>query len=516
MKRLVFTAAAILAVLGLLAGCGEDSSSSSSGPAALTPPGSVVFVEGTVRPEGSLKSDVDSIASTVAGIDNLGEFVAGKLEDSARDDGQPFDYATEVEPWLGDRAGVSFARLEDGDLSDPLIAVESTDPGATQVFVDKQAEGSDDPFRDASYEGVEFKVGGSEDDAIGVVGDLLVIAEDERAFKAAVDASEGESLADEARFADAIASVSEGSLADVYVDVAGLLEQGDVEIEDQVLKVLQEAGIDPREATAVASLVPGADQIEIDVRSDMSEAEVQGADAPELLGELPADSFAAFAFGGIGEQLEKVLDEIDAEGIPGQVPPNQLKSGLKEAGIDLDSFVGSLQDIGAFAVGSSEASLGGALVLTTEGSRATNTVANIGMLLRGAGVSGVTALSGNASGFSVRSPDLGSKPLVVAAQGQRIAIGYGLPVTLAGLAAGPGRTLSDNPAYDDAVFSLGDTPIVGFAGGPAALRLADSLIPASEEGFEEAKRYLRSVRFLAIGSGPETDPATARLIVGLK
>jgi hypothetical protein len=140
------------------------------------------------------------------------------------------------------------------------------------------------------------------------------------------------------------------------------------------------------------------------------------------------------------------------------------------------------------------------------------------MLLRQVNVAGVTALSGKNSGFSVRSDDLGDKPLVVAAREGRIAIGYGLAPTLAGLAteSGKGRTLSDNPAYDDAVAALGDTPIGGFASGPAALRLADSLIPNSDSDFNEAKKYLNSIRFLALGSASQEDLATAKLIVGLK
>ena len=515
MKSPLLAVLAAFAGLALLAGCGDEPSSSSD-PAGFAPPGSLVYVEGTVRPTGSLKSDVDSIASKVAGVDNLGEFVVEELESSARDDGEPVDYATEIEPWLGERAGVAFADLRDGDPSDFAAAVESTDAAATQEFIDKQVEISKDGYRDVSYEGVEFKVGGDEDQAVGVVGDFLVLAEDEQAFKDAVDASSGDSLADEARFVGAWKATSEGALADVYVDVGGLIERSGDTIDPQARQILGNAGIDPSDATAVASVIPGADHVEVDLSSDLGGERAPTGDASKLLGSLPADSFAAFAASGFGQQLEEALDTLDEEGIPGEIPPNQLKSGLKEAGIDLDSIVGSLEDAAVFAVGGNESSLGGALVLTTEGSQVTNTVSNLGLLLRSAGVSGVTALTGKASGFSVRSPDLGDKPVVVAAQGERLAIGYGLPATLTGLAAGSGKTLSDSPTYKTAVSALGDTPIGAFVDGPAALRLADSFVPASDSGFEEAKRYLKSIEYLALGSAAEGDLTTAKLIVGLK
>ena len=235
-----------------------------------------------------------------------------------------------------------------------------------------------------------------------------------------------------------------------------------------------------------------------------------------LLGSLPGRSFAGLAFSGFGEQLQESIDSIDAEGIPGIGPAGELKSGLKSAGIDLEAISASLEDAGIFAVGSSEASLEGALVLTTRGSSATDSVADLESLLRLAGEPGVKPLGGRVSGFSVRTPELGPKPLVVAAGKGRIAIGYGLVATLSGLASDSGATLSDNPAYDDALASLGDTPIVGFADGPASLRLADSLIPRSDEDFESVKRFLGKVRFLALGSSSGIDPATAKLIVGLE
>ena len=96
-------------------------------------------------------------------IDDLGGLIVEELESSASDDGEPVDFAKEVEPWLGEKAGVAFERpRQDGDLTEPVIAVETTDAEATQGFVDAQAEQSKEPYEDVSYEGVDFKVGGSE------------------------------------------------------------------------------------------------------------------------------------------------------------------------------------------------------------------------------------------------------------------------------------------------------------------------------------------------------------------
>jgi hypothetical protein len=516
MPRRLFAAIALAAVIAL-AGCG-GSDSSGSNVAEVAPPGVPVFVEGTLRPSGDLKSNTDAIATQVAGIDNLGDYVVEKLEESAEDDNEPFDFEKEVEPWLGERAGVFFEKLEGEDFSGTGVIVESTDTAATQEFIDTQAKDSEEPYRSGSYEGVDYEVGGSEDDAIGVIGDFLFMGEDEQVFKEAVDASQGESLAGEDTFAKAISAASDGSLADVFVDVGKLIDQSGGQIDPQARQILGNAGIDPSEATAVASVVPGSDQLALDFSSDLAGQEAPTGDASDLLGSLPGNAFAGFAVSGFGKQVKEAIDSLDKEGIPGTIPPGQLKTGLKQLGIDLEGLAGSLQDAGIFAVGNSESSLGGALVLTTTGSEATDTIDNIGQLLRSVQVEGVTALSGKYSGFSIRSDELGDKPLVVTAKEGRMVIGYGLPATLSGLLSesDKGNTLSDDPAYSDAVASLGDTPISGFADGPGALQLADALIPSSESDFEDAKKYLKNIRFLALGSITQDELATAKLIVGFK
>ena len=518
-RPLLPTLAATAAIA--IAGCGGggDSSSDSAGFAA---PGSLVFVEAELRPTGKMKADVDEIASTVADADSLGDLIVSELESSASEDGEPLDFAKEVEPWLGEKAGVAFQRLdEDGDPSDPVIAVETTDAAATQEFIDDQAAQSSDSFEDGSYEGIDFKVGGSDDNGVGVIDDFLVIAEGEKGFKAAVDAAQGDSLADEARFADAISAASDGSLADVYVDVGGLLEASDDEVDPQAREILQNTGIDPSEATAVASIIPGSDQIQVDISSDPGGEEPPSGDASELLGSMPADSFAAIGATEFGDQLTEAIDELDKTGIPDEgVPPNQLKSTLKAAGIDLDEIAGSLEDAAVFARGSSESSLAGALVATSDSGEAAETVANLGVLLRNSGTPGVTAVSSNGvSGFSVRSSELGDKPLVVVSKAGRVAIGYSLAPALAGLDTESGETLSESASYKAAVSALGGTPISAFVDGPGALRLADSMITPSDDDFEdfqEAKPYLEHVEYVAIGTGTDGDLATAKMIIGVE
>lgn len=514
--RLVLPAL-LAALAGLfVAGCGGGSDDSgSTEAAALAPPQAPIFIDFTVRPEGETKQNIEALAKDLAGIDDLGGLIVGELEKSAAEDGEEVDFEKEIEPWLGEKGGLFLQEYEEDDFEGYGAAVEATDEDAARDFINKQIEADDKESKDGSYEGVDFKV--QEDETtIGVFDGFVVFAENEAIFKTMVDASGGENLADEDDFTSAISNVPDNSAADVYVDIGALIEESGNEIDADTQTFLDSVGIEPREATAVASLIPGSDQIEIDLSSNLSGDNPPSGDASELLESLPATSVAAFASAEFGKRFNEGIDQIDEQGIEGEVPPNQLKKTLKKAGIDLESIASSIGDVGAYVTGNSESSLGGAMILTTDdATQAKNTVSNIGLFLRSAGAPGITRITKGASGFSIRSPELGRQPVVVAAKGSRIAIGYGLAPTLASFEES-GQTLADSPAYKEAVSALDGTPITAFVDGPSALNLASAMVPAGEEEFEEAEQYLQKVDYLAIGSEASDGLATAKLILGVK
>lgn len=507
----------LLAAVGALlaAGCGGGSSSGTD-PASVAPASTPMYIDFTIRPEGATKTNIEELAQKLAGIDDLGGLIVSELEESATEEGEEIDFEKEIKPWLGERAGFIYPKFQGGDFHDFAAAIQVTDAGEAEAFVVKQSERGKEEFEDGSFEGVDFKVG-EDGTTVGVIGELLVIASEEEVFKEVVTASEGESLADQSAYTDAIANVPSESAADVYVDIGGLIGEAEASNEvDQSTKLFFEnVGVELKEATAVASLVPGTDQLEIDVSSNATGENPPSGDGSKMLESLPRRSVAAFASAEFGKRFNEGIDQIDENGIPGQVPPHQLKQALKQAGIDLESIASSIGDVGVFVEGNSERNVSGAMVLATENAtQAKNTVSNLGLFLRASGLPGVTALNGEASGFSIRSPELGRQPLVVIAKGERIAIGYGLASARAGVAES-GETLADSPAFKEAVSALGNTPIAAFVDGPAALKLVSALVPPGEEGFREAKRYLTKIDYLAAGSEASGGLATAKIIVGV-
>jgi len=307
--RLVLLATAATAALAV-AGCGGSGDSGSSDPATLAPPKSPLFIEATLRAEGELKSNIDSLAQSIGGVDDLGGLIVSEIEKSADASDGEFDYAKEVEPWLGDKGGLFFQEYDGDDFEGYGVAIQTTDTDATQAFIDKQAEESDEVPEEGSYEGVDYEVQADDGTTIGVVGDFLVFAEDTATFKQMVDASDGESLADEDTFSSTVDAAPSGSFADVFVDIGGLIDQSGGTIDPEARQFLDSAGIEPDEATAVASLVPGSDQLEIDFSSDLGGQKPPTGDASELLGSLPAGSVAAFASADFGDRFEEAIDDM--------------------------------------------------------------------------------------------------------------------------------------------------------------------------------------------------------------
>jgi Protein of unknown function (DUF3352) len=510
--RLVLSTAALAAALAL-AGCGGGSSSSPD-PATVMPPSSPVYIEADLSPDGEVSADLDALARNVFDVEDLGEFIVTKVNEEAADSDEPFDYERDVAPWLGESAGIALSDYDGDDFNAGSFAIATTDTAAAHAYIDKFAGGDEEPAEDRSYEGVDYKLDPDDGEVFGVVGEFFVFAQEESSFKSTVDASNGESLAEQEVFIEATGALPSGSVGDVYADIGALIEESGDELDEESRTFLEISGLEYEEATLVASVVPGADRLVVEIGTDFSGKKPFGGDGSKALAALPASSLAALSSSEFGKRVGAAFDNLDAKGDE-DIAPHELKDIYKEQfGIDVDQLTASIGEAGLYAEGSSEETLTGALVLEMKSaSEAANTVANVGLLLRATGVEGFTALGGEASGFSVRNDDLGRQPLVVLTEDKRLVIGYGQRTAETAL-SGDGPTLGESPLYKQAVSALGETPIAAYADGPKALRLAADML-SDDDDFKQAEPFLEKITYLALGSAPEGDRTAAKLIVGL-
>lgn len=511
----VLLLAAALATV-VVAGCGGSSNSGGGDPAALAPTSAPVYLEANLAPEAKESEALDELTQKVLGIDNVGEFIAEELEGAALGEGEKFNFEEEVEPWLGEKAGMYLAGYDGNNFHGYGVALETTNSGEAEEFIEKRVEANGKGDEEGEFEGNKYFVEPEDESVLGVIGDYLAFGETVSDFEEMVKTSEGEGLNEAAKFKEAEEGAPESGIGSVYVDIGGLIEEAKGQIPAETEAGFELLQIEPRNATAVATVIPHSEQVEVDFSTNLGKATAPTGDATALLESLPATADAAFASPEFGKSLSESIDRLDENGIAGQIKPGELKPALETVGINLDSIAASIGDIGGFAEGSSMRSLGGAIVIETDSaSEAKNTVSNIGLLLRAIGTAGVTAVSGEISGFSVRSASIGPKPLIVGASGEKIVISYGPKAAAQALRTNT-KTLGTTADFEAAKSALGSTPIGVFANGGPTLKLVEAVIsPEDQEKISGVKPFLQKVSYVAIGSESKGAATTAKMIVGL-
>lgn len=510
---------------------GGDSDDANSALAKYVPADAAVYVEGSVRPEQGLSDDVDELATKLTGkplSDTIDEALAGAQEGDV-------SYEDDVEPWLGEDAAMYVAgdlaneitdsaaagdtslglddtsgAMDSGD-QDVGIVAETTDVDATQSFIDKAA--GPGGATDGEYEGFSYKVSKDDDSVLGIVDDYVVFATTEEVFKAMVDASKGDNLEGTSAFSEVSGKAAEGSLLNLYVNhdplLAATRSSGfDATAFDSAL------GMDVSDTATIVSLVPTADEISL-VGATNLEPAFESGDPSAVLETFPADSLFAFGTGDIGTNATRIIETIDEEGIEGVVEPGQIGKELDKAsndGLDIRSIVESLETVGLFVSGDSVNTLGGALVATTsDPGPLKNTLGAFSSIIGlAADNTRVKPLGGGQTGFSVKTPELPGRPVVIAVEGDRLVIAVGMAAAKQALSAG-GETLAGSDSYKAALDSLGGENVDLFA-DPGAI---SSLVPAGmDPGVDEFTKILNKFEYMVSGSGSEDN--TFEFNVGVK
>ncbi|HTR74705.1 MAG TPA: DUF3352 domain-containing protein [Solirubrobacterales bacterium] len=518
LKLSVLVLAAVLAAAIAVAGCG-GSSGGGGEPASLAPERAPVYLEVDLGPEAKTSEELNELTHNVLGIENVGSFIVEELEQQALGEGQSFSYQEEVEPWLGEKAGMYLTGYDGDEFEGYGIAIETKNAGEAEEFLEKRVESGGEAPEEGEFEGVTYYVDPEDESVIGVIGDYLAFGQTKADFEEMVKVSEAdEGLGGSERFTKTMESVESGALGSVYVDIGALIEEAKGLISAETEAFFDLVQIEPKHATAVATVIPHSEQIEINFATNVGTETPPSGNATPMLESLPATADAAFATPEYGKNFKEGIDELDEDGIPGQIEPGELKGALETVGINLDSIAESIGDVGAFVEGASMGSLGGALVIeTSNATQAKSAIGHVGTLLRATGTPGVTAISGNVTGFSVRSAELGEKPLIVGAAGEKVVIAYGTKAAAQALRTG-GKTLGSTADFEAAKSTLGSTPMNGFIDGGPTLKLVEALLSPEELAkIEEARPFLQKVAYIAVGAEDKGEEITAeKAIVGFR
>ncbi len=432
--RAKLAGAALLAGVGVaLAGCGSSNTGGTAAdPADAVPATAVLYAGASVRPTGSEKTAALAAGKALTHQANpyLRLLAALQTPGSAK-----LDYAREVAPWLGPRAGVFLTSLGSSSALTSLLAqgllgtsstgafafgssgaqgaivLDTSNTAKARSFLSTQATKAG--AHATSFHGVSYEAS-SGGVAFGLIDRFAVIGS-ESGVHSAIEATQGGSaLVHASGYSKLLAAAPSSALAHIYARPASLTQastQGALEGLMRGLAGSHEANI---------SLVPSAGSLSLDADTlapgNSGEAGGLLAADPEsgrALSELPGEAWLAIGLGHVGKTLEQ--DTRDLQGLAslgsslgGGAPESSagisvggLISGLITPLIELGAenaqarreFASWMGSAGIFASGANLLELKGAVVISSSNPTASRAaVAELGAQLRKGGAS-VTSTS---------------------------------------------------------------------------------------------------------------------------
>lgn len=504
----ILGAAALVVILVIVLGGGDDDAA--EGPAGIVPESAPVYMDFSLRPEGEAKESAEAALGAILDTSDPGAEIVSLVEQEAREEGEDFDYEEDIAPWLGERFAVYLTAVGSDDKSQGGFIIETSDPDRALEFIREQED--EEPEEEKEYEGVDYTID-SDGDAFGVIDDFLV-GGDESSFKAAVDAADGDSLGEADEFEDSIDELSSDRLATLYVPVQKFLDAiAEEELGSQerefVEKALGEAAEEPVLGQVTASAT--------DVSLELSAGGGAETEQSTLLESLPADAWLGIGFGDVGAAIDQGVDSIDDAGVDSETISAQVKAQL---GVELDALTAALGEAAIFVSGTTVADLGGALIIQDKDTTVTaNLLDRLQTIIarQSQGTVRVQPLPGPEAGFQVVDPS-GEvpKPVQVVQSNGKIIVGYGADFArqASRIAQAP-NTVAESPAFEGAQEAVGDLGLDLFLAFEPVFALAESEGASADPDYRQAKAYLESLAFLAVGSGSDGDRSTVRLIVGL-
>src|SRR5512133_2826542 len=296
----------------IAAGCGSSSGSGGGDdPAALVPAGAPLYLEGVVRPDGQVRTDLEGALKKIMRTDDPGAKIQQLIDDSGKRDDVTFK--DDVEPWLGDRVGFAITALHNGQDADYAAVIDSKDDGKAEKLLAKQ-EGT----VKRSYNGTDYRFDAKEKTATALIDHRVVVAT-EGGLKAIVD-GKGKDHLDQANGLTAVRSkVAQDRIGLFYLDVQGL-----------VRAIAQQASSDPQVGALVQSFASAAprtlgaalqaqpDALRVDAVSiGTPKSSTPAGSGADVLATLPGNAWLGLGVGNLGQTLDRVVQTVAGGGITG-------------------------------------------------------------------------------------------------------------------------------------------------------------------------------------------------------
>jgi hypothetical protein len=500
----------------IAAGCGSSSGSGGDDdPAALIPASAPLYVEGVVRPDGKVGSDLEGALKKILRTDDPSAKIRQLVDDSGKQD--DISFKDDVEPWVGDRVGFALTALHNGRDADYAAVIDSKDDDKAEQLLAKQKG----DIVKRSYKGTDYRFDRKEKTATALIEHRVVVGT-EGGLKAIVDAK-GKDHLDQVNGLEAVRSkVAQDRIGLFYLDVQGL-----------VRTIAQQASSDPQVGALMQSFASAApktlgaalqaqpDALRVDAVSiGTPKSSTTGGSGADVLATLPGDSWLGLGVANLGQTLDRVVQTVAGGGGITGVGVNALLGQFKQqTSLDLrQDVLAWMGDAGVFVGGTTSADLGGALVIkTTDPAKTRRTMKVLERFARAqSGGTKITALHGKGidDGFTAHDP---TGPAVrVALAGERFVVAIGGKDVLA-QAISPGQQLGSSPAFTAAAGKLGNGLRPSFYLDFTQVTKLIETFAGTDADFQKAKPYLDAFGTIVAGAKSEGSGVTrSRFVVTLR
>jgi Protein of unknown function (DUF3352) len=548
LRRVTHLAFAMVSLIGgvALAGCG--SSGSSGDPASLVPVSAPLYASLAIKPSGGASGDASTAAKELTHLTEPYGSLAQALLSSA---GHRLEFKRDIEPWVGQSAGVFVTSLSTGKLpqsassiqtlieggltgaasslgagtfgtggAQGAIVLETSDVGKARSFVTERAH--EQQAHAVSYRGISYQVS-STGAAEGIVENFAVIGS-ESGLKSVIDTSlGGTAITSAAGYAKPPAD----AIASAYVQPETLLKSihGSAATTSQGVSLLGQLFAGSQSASL--SVTPTANSISLqgEIHSAGGSTPLFGQEGAKALGELPGSAWLAAGVGNVGANLPRAFALLHGVASFGTSTVFSSLGGpsIEKLFTALDSpkaklqqdFGGWASSGGMFVSGTGLFNLQAALVISSNEPAASRAaVGKLASVMQSAGATVENAsIPGTDAAVSVKLE--GFPAVIFIADGQgKFVLGLGQASVQGALA--PSSTLSTAPSYASATSALGNgiepSVIVEF---PTLLGFLEGVGLTNSPGVSNLVPYFKSLGTLTAGATSQGGVEHFRLVVGL-
>jgi hypothetical protein len=547
-KRTAQLTLALASLLGALALAGCGSSGSSGDPVSLVPASAPLYASVAIKPSGGSGGEASTAAKKLT---HLSEPYGSLAQALLSSDGHKLNFKSDIEPWVGQSAGVfltslntsklpqstsSIQTLLEGGLSGAAsalgtetfgasgtqgaIVLETSDVGKARSFLEGRAH--EQQAHTVSYRGISYQVSPS-GAAEGIVKDFAVIGS-ESGLKSAIDTSLGAAAITSA---SGYAKPPADAIASAYVQPEALLKDvhGSTSTTSQGVALLGQLFAGAQSASLSVTPTTNSISLQGEIHSANGSTPLFGQEGAKALGELPGSSWLAAGVGNVGANLPRAFSLLhgvasfatstvfSSFGGPSiEKIFTALSSPKAKLQQDFASWAGSG---GMFVSGTGLFNLQAGLVISSNEPAASRAaVGKLASIIQGTGATVENAsIPGTDAAVSVKLQ--GFPAVIFIADGQgKFVLGLGQASVQGALT--PSSTLSTSPAYSSATTALGGgiepSVIVEF---PTMLGFLEGLGLTQSPGLSNIVPYLKSLGTLTAGATSQGGVEHFRIVVGL-